>query len=35
MDLIYQVTYAALLLGLLVLVIKNYMDGGDDDGLAH
>lgn len=35
MDLIYQGTYTALLVGLLVLAIKNYMDGGDDDGLAH
>ena len=35
MELIYNGTYVALLLGLLVLAIKNYMDGGDDDGLAH
>lgn len=35
MELMYNGIYAALLVGLLVLAIKNYMDGGDDDGLAH
>ena len=35
MELIYNSIYTALLLGLLVVAFKYFIDGGDDDGLAH
>lgn len=35
MELIYQGIYVALLVGLLVVAFKYFMDGGDDDDLAH
>ena len=35
MELIYNSIYTALLLGLLAVALKYFIDGGDDDGLAH
>lgn len=35
MELIYNGIYVALLIGLLVVAFNSFMDGGDDDGLAH
>ena len=35
MELTYSGIYAAALIGLLVVAFKYFIDGGDDDGLAH
>lgn len=35
MELIYKGIYVATLVGLLVVAFKYFIDGGDDDGLAH
>ncbi len=35
MELIYNGIYVAAVMGLLVVALKYFIDGGDDDGLAH
>ena len=35
MELIYKSIYLVTLAGLLAVAIKYFIDGGDDDGLAH
>lgn len=35
MELVYNGIYVAAVMGLLAVAFKYFIDGGDDDGLAH
>ncbi len=35
MELVYNGIYVVAVMGLLTVALKYFIDGGDDDGLAH